>query len=49
MSERREKTARFYAKWEYINRFEKWLDAEPPIFCFIARRKWKKQRPKRTW
>lgn len=49
MSERREKRNRFYQKMQYIAEFEFWLANEPPIFYFFEWRKWKNNRPKRTW
>ena len=45
MSERQEHKKRYNQKLEYIAKFEKWLDKEPPIINFFAWRKWKKQRP----
>lgn len=45
MSERQEHKKRYNQKLEYIAKYEKWLDKEPPIINFIAWHKWKKQRP----
>ena len=45
MSESKEHKKRYNLKLEYIAKFEKWLDREPPIIRFFAWHKWKKQRP----
>ena len=45
MSESKEHKKRYNQKLEYIAKFEKWLDNEPPIIRFFAWHKWKKQRP----
>jgi hypothetical protein len=45
MSERQEHKKSYNQKLEYIARFEKWLEKEPPIIRYIAWRKWKKERP----
>ena len=47
MSGRRMHKTRYNQKLEYIERFERWLRAEPPMILFWRRRKWKKLRP--TW
>lgn len=45
MSESKEHKKRYNQKLEYIAKFEKWLDKEPPIIRFFAWHKWKKRRP----
>lgn len=45
MSERQERKKRYNQKLEYIAKYEKWLENEPPIINLIAWHKWKKQRP----
>lgn len=45
MSERQEHKKRYNMRLEYIARFNKWLDAEPPIVLFLRWKKWKKNRP----
>ena len=49
MSESREKKRRYIEKLQYLAALEKWLAAEPPIIRFVKWRKWKNQKPKRTW
>ena len=45
MSERHEHKKRYNMRLEYIARFNRWLDAEPPIVLFLRWKKWKKSRP----
>ena len=45
MSERREKRRRYNLRLEYIEKFDSWLDQEPPMIRFWSWHKWKKQRP----
>lgn len=49
MSESREKKMRRILKADYFRRLEIWKSYEPPKWRFIARWKWKKCKPKRTW
>lgn len=46
MSERQEKKRRYNQRLEYIRAFNKWLDAEPPMWRVASWARWKKQRPK---
>lgn len=45
MSERQEHKRRYNQRLQYIAEFNKWLDAEPPLWAVFRRRAWKKQRP----
>ena len=45
MSERQEHKKRYNMRLEYIARFNKWLDAEPPIVFFWRWKKRKNNRP----
>lgn len=45
MNEKKEKRKRYNQKLEYIARFNKWLESEPPMILFWRWRKWKKSRP----
>lgn len=45
MNEKQEKKRRYNLRLEFIARFNKWLDNEPPRWRFIRWRKWKKSRP----
>ena len=47
MSERQEHKRRYNLRLEYIAKFNKWLEAEPPMILFLRWRKWKNSRP--TW
>lgn len=45
MNEKKEKRKRYNQKLEFIARFNKWLESEPPMLLFWRWRKWKKSRP----
>lgn len=45
MSGKREHKKRYNLKLEYIARYNKWLEAEPPKIFFWRWYKWKKNRP----
>lgn len=45
MSESREKKLRYNRRLEFIAKFGKWLESEPPMFRILAWHKWKKSRP----
>lgn len=45
MSQRREKSRRYYQRMAYIRAFEYWLRREPPLVLFWLWRKWLKERP----
>jgi hypothetical protein len=45
MNEKKEKRKRYNQKLEFIARFNKWLESEPPMILFWRWRKWKKSRP----
>ena len=49
MSERQEKKRRYNQRLEYIAAFQKWLEKEPPMWRFLAWRRWRNSRPERTW
>lgn len=45
MSARREHRERLNQKIKYIEKFDMWLLAEPPMFRIFAWRKWWRSRP----
>lgn len=45
MSESREKKTRYNRRLQYIARFSKWLEEEPPLWNIVAWRRWRKRRP----
>lgn len=45
MSESREKKRRYLVNLAYTQRFESWLNREPPMIRFFAWRRWLKERP----
>lgn len=47
MSESREHKRRYNLRLEFIAKFSRWLDEEPPMIFFWKWRKWKSERP--TW
>ena len=49
MSASRERKKRRVAKADYFWRLELWKSWEPPKWRIFAHRKWRKNKPKRTW
>ena len=45
MSEKQEHRKRYAARYEYLNKLEKWLDNMPPWWKIAKRIRWKKERP----
>lgn len=45
MSESREHKRRYNRKLELISRYERWIQAEPPMILFWRWKKWLKSRP----
>lgn len=45
MSERKEHKRRYNLKLEYIEKFNRWCEAEPPMIFIFRWRKWKRSRP----
>ena len=45
MSERREHKRRYNQRLEYVDKFEKWLNAEPPMIRIFKWRRWRLNRP----
>lgn len=45
MSERQDKKRRYNLRLEFIAKFIKWIESEPPMILFWKWRQWKKDRP----
>ena len=45
MSQKRSKKRRYNLRLEYIEKFDEWLNREPPMLLFWKWKKWKNERP----